>query len=107
MTTKRWVPGALIPSNFETIALANGTSVAVGLNSTSRQCDAFHISVETNDVRYRFDSTAPTATTGILVQKDTDFWFKGLRQSDLANLKFISSTGTGLIQVMAYKYLGT
>ena len=100
MTTKRTLPGALFPSTFETISSANST--AIGLNTTARLCDVLHISVETADARYRADGTDPALTTGVLLQKDADYWFYGHERG--TGLKFIRSTGTCKISVMGYTY---
>ena len=70
MPPKRRAWAAMTPLALQTITCSNSTAQAV--NSTTRGADVLHFSIETNDVRYRMDGTAPTLTTGVLIQKDTD-----------------------------------
>lgn len=102
---KRIALAGLIPTAYQTITLSNST--AVGLNSTVRTAGAQVIwfSVETNDVRFRCDSTAPTLTTGVLLQSDDDYMFNGV-SGTVTNWKFQRSTGTAKICLQAFKYDG-
>lgn len=103
MANKRTVPGNLVPVAFQTMSLSNSTAIAI--NSTVRASSrCLHISVETNDVRYRSDATLPTLTTGILLEKDMSYWFEGYNGT--ANFRFQRSTGTSKVSVMGYKYIG-
>ena len=86
---------------FQTITLSNST--ASGLNSTCSPGHWFHVSVETNSVRYRDDGTSPALTTGVLLATG-DHWLPDVYG---ANLKFQRSTGTCKLSVMAYKYRGS
>jgi len=97
---KRNIGAQLISAGFQTITLSNST--ASGLNSTTSVGDWFHLSVETNSVRYRDDGTNPALTTGVLLLAG-DHW---LPDVDGANLKFQRSTGTCKLSVQAYKYKG-
>lgn len=101
MANRRTRPAGLVAVEFETISLTNST--AVGFNSTSKYGCVFHLSVETNDVRYRADGTDPALTTGVLLQKDADYWWY---DPDPSDLKFQRSTGSASVAVMAYKYAG-
>lgn len=103
MATPRWVKGALIPSTFEVISLANSTSLAP--STTTRGADVLHVSVETQNARYRADTTAPTLNTGVLLQKDNDYWFEGYTGN--ANMKFQRTTGTCTLNVQAFTHVGT
>lgn len=103
MATPRWVKGALIPDSFQAISLANST--ALGLNTTAIQADVLHISVETQDVRYRADGTDPTINTGVLLQADGDYWMEGFTGS--SDFMFQRSTGTCLLNIAGYKHKGT
>ena len=83
---------------YQTISLSNST--AVGLNSTCAKARHVLFSVETNDVRLRLDSTAPTKTTGILYQADATHTLDGY---DLTHLKFQRSTGACKVSLAAFK----
>ena len=97
---KRTIGAQLVSQGFQTISLSNSTASA--LNTTCSPGDWFHISVETNAVRYRDDGTAPALTTGVLLAVG-DHW---LPDVDGPNLKFQRQTGTCKLSVMAYKYKG-
>lgn len=99
-TSKKFTFGALFPKSFESLSSANST--AVGLNTTTRACDALHISVETQNLRYRMDGTDPTINTGVVLQKDDEHWLHGYNGT--ADLKFIRTTGTSNFNVMGYSY---
>ena len=58
---KRNTPAGMVTLGFQKIALANST--ALGLNTTCIQGKFFHLSVETNSVRFRSDGTAPITPT--------------------------------------------
>ena len=89
------------PLALQTISLSNSTAIAV--NSTTRGAHVLHISVETNDVRYRADGTAPALTTGVLLQKDVDYWF--INYDGTSQLKFQRSTGTAKVFIQPYQYV--
>lgn len=99
---RRNTPAGLIAVGFQVLSLANST--ALGLNTTCIQGRVFHLSVETNDCRYRSDATAPTLTTGVMLQSDQMTW---LFDVPATNLKFQRATGTSKVSIMAYKYPGT
>ena len=98
---RRSTPQGMAAAGFQVLSLANST--ALGLNTTCIVGKFFHISVETNSARYRFDGTAPTLTTGVLLATG-EHWLP----FDLigTNLKFQRSTGTAKVSVMSYKYKG-
>lgn len=83
---------------IQVMSLSNST--AVGLNTTCSKARSIIFSVETNDARVRFDSTAPALTTGVLFQSDDTYAIEGY---DLANIKFQRSTGTCKITLAAWK----
>ena len=91
---------ALTPLTLQTVSLTNSTAVAV--NSTTQGAHVLHLSVETNDVRYRSDGTDPALTTGVLLQKDLDYWF--LNYNGTSQFKFQRSTGSATIHVQPYQY---
>jgi hypothetical protein len=100
---KRTVPGNLVPVAFQSMSLSNSTAVAVS-SAIRASSHCLHISVETNDVRYRSDATLPTLTTGILLEKDASYWFNGYNGT--ANMRFQRSTGTSKVSIMGYSYVG-
>lgn len=78
-----------VPASFEQIT-ANSTSQSI--TSTGQAARVLFITVETQDVRMRFDSTAPTINTGILIKKDLNpFIYEGYNG---AALKFVSLSAT-------------
>ena len=100
MSYKRTILAGLVPVGFQTMTLANSTAVAI--NSTCRGANVLDISVETNDVRYRADTTAPTLSTGVLLQADVTYRFEGYNGTSL--FRFQRSTGSATVQIMAYKH---
>lgn len=91
---------ALEPLAIQTISLANST--AIGVNSTTQGAHVIHFSVETNDIRYRSDGTDPALTTGVLLQKDLDYWF--LNYNGTSQLAFQRSTGSAKVTIQPYRY---
>lgn len=96
--------GLLNAVAFQTMSLSNSTAVAVNSTVRAARPDVLHISVETNDVRYRADGTNPTLTTGVLLQSDADHWFPGYDRTSV--FKFQRSTGTSKVSIMAYRRKG-
>ena len=98
---KRNIPAGMVACGFQTLSLSNST--ASGLNTTCIVGKFFHLSVETNDCRYRADGTSPALTTGVLLKKDLEHWLMDIPGS---TLKFQRATGTTKISIMSYKYKG-
>lgn len=96
---RAWTPAN--PLALQTISLTDSTAIAV--NSTTQTAHLLHLSVETNDVRYRCDGTAPALTTGVLLQKDMDYWF--INYDGTSQLKFQRSTGNATVYVQPYQYV--
>lgn len=97
--------GLQVPVGFQTSSLSNST--AVGVTSTVRELlpSRLVISVETNNVRFRDDGTAPTLTTGVLLlTTNSPYVFDGYNRTSA--LKFQRSTGTAKISIAAYKNKG-
>ena len=100
MTASRKGWADLTPLALQVITCSNSTAQAV--NSTTRGAKVLHLSVETNDVRYRMDAD-PTITTGVLYQKDFDYWM--LNYNGTSKLKFQRAAGgTAKISIQPYKY---
>lgn len=97
----RTIPRVMASAGFETISLANST--AIGLNSTTQAGSVFHVSVETQAVRYRADGTDPTVNTGVLLATGSH-WLENVTASELS---FQRNTGTCVLSVQAFKYKGT
>jgi hypothetical protein len=98
---QRIVPAGLIPTSFQVSTLSNSTAVAV--NSTVRAVsNVLLISVETNNARFRCDSTAPTLTTGVLMlATNSPYLFEGYTGS--ANWKFQRSTGSCKLSIQGFR----
>ena len=99
MTVHRRGVSQLTPLALQVLTLANST--ALGPNSTTMTADALHFSVETNHVRLRVDA-APTLSTGVILQKDYDYWDWGYNGTSL--FKFQRTTGTAKVSIQPYKY---
>jgi hypothetical protein len=96
----RNTPIGLAAIGFQVISQTNST--AQGLNSTCIVGKVFHVSVETQDARYRADATAPTTNTGVVLQSDQAHWLLDIQAT---NLKFFRAAGgTSKISIMAYGY---
>jgi len=94
-------PVGMVNAGFETISLSDSTALA--LNTTTALGKVFCLSVETNDIRWRADSTSPTVNTGVVFKKDTHHWIYDIAGSQLT---FQRSTGTAAVSVQAWKYKG-
>ncbi len=103
MASPRVFPGLLVPVAFQTISLSNSTAVAINSTVRGALASVLHISVETNNARYRADGTNPALTTGVLLETGS-YWFYGYNRT--SQLKFQRATGTSKISIMAYKNKG-
>lgn len=97
-------PGLLTPVAFQTASLSNSTAVAVNSTIRTGLATVLHVSVETNSVRYRCDSTAPTVNTGVLLATG-DHWLLGYNRT--SKFKFQRSTGTCKLSIMAFRPIKT
>lgn len=82
-------------------------STGSSLNSTTRAAagGVLRISVETADARFRSDGTAPTGTTGVLIQKDTAYEFYGYNGT--SDLQFAGDAGgASVLNVERYSHPG-
>ena len=111
MPAKRFGLAGLIPKTFQTISLTNST--AVGFNGTARtaigESNICDVSVETDDVRYRWDSTAAAPATGVLMQKDMLYRWDGFDggKATLSSLTFVADGGsTALLSFQFYTLPG-
>jgi hypothetical protein len=107
MAPNRVALAGLIPVGFQTMSLANSTAIAI--NSTCKNASALFISVETNNCRFRDDGTAPTLTTGVLLEIGEYFLegFTNAHNSTTAVFaRFQRSTGTSKVSFMAYRIAG-
>jgi len=101
MGKRRIALGGLISAGFQQMAV---NSTASSLNSTIRaNAHVLDISVSTDEVRYRSDSTAPTVNTGVILQVDTTYRFEGFNGTSA--LKFIKAQSTAaVIDVQGWKH---
>lgn len=94
---RRNTPAGLIYQGFQRIAT---NSTATGLNTTCAQGQAFLLSVETQSVRLRFDSTSPTANTGVLLTAaNSPYWFEGVKGS---TLKIARAAAGAIVNVQSW-----
>lgn len=99
---KRNIPAGLVAVGFQTISQTNST--AQGLNTTCSAGKLFHVSIETQNARYRADGTNPATTTGVLLLTTNSPY---LLEAEPSKLKFFRAAGgTSKISIMAYKFRG-
>jgi hypothetical protein len=107
MAIERVGVAGMTPVGFQTMSLANSTAIAI--NSTCKLASILHISVETQSCRYRDDNTAPTLTTGVLLDVG-EHWILGydgsVNSTGTVKFKFQRSTGTSKVSLMAYRQPG-
>jgi len=94
----------LIPTAFGRHVL---NSTAISLNSTVLAATGsfLRISVETDNARFRDDGTAPTGTTGVVLQSGAVFEMDGFNGT--SKLQFVGDAGGGaVLNVARYRYTG-
>lgn len=95
--SRRNTPAGLIYQGFQRIAT---NSTATGLNSTVAAGQTFLISVEAQSVRLRFDSTSPTANTGILLlAANSPHWLDGVKGS---TVKIARAAAGAIVNVQSW-----
>lgn len=93
----RNTPTGLIYQGFQRIAT---NSTATGLNSTVAAGQSFLLSVEAQSIRLRFDSTSPTANTGILIiAANSPIWLEGIKGS---TLKIARAAAGAIVNVQSW-----
>lgn len=80
------------------LTIPGGGKALVGGSDTPSDVNAALIQATTQDVRWRDDGTAPTATVGMLLKADSDMWYEG----DLNRLRFIEVAVGGVLNVSYY-----
>lgn len=92
-------PNALAPLGYQQITagtLASATSLTVPSGATIAIAQ-----VETANVRWRDDGTAPTATVGMILTPSTQIVFSGA--VELAAAQFILQAGSPILDISYYK----
>lgn len=103
MSNSRYIPAGLIALGTQKISLS-GTAV-YSLNTTCDGADVVWMSVETANVRARFDGTSPGASTGVLFTSGIGpYW---LELSAPSSFKITAASGSPVAQIAAFKYAGT
>lgn len=97
----RTIPAGLIALGTQKISLS-GTAVYT-LNSTCDGADAVIMSVETANVRARWDNVAPAASTGILLEYGMGPY---IIEANTATFKITAASGSPVVNVAAFKYAG-
>jgi hypothetical protein len=103
MSNSRYIPAGLIALGTQKISLS-GTAVYT-LNSTCDGADVVIMSVETANVRARFDGTNPAASTGVLYTAALAPY--RLELAAASSFKITAVSGSPVAQVAAFKYAGT
>jgi hypothetical protein len=100
----RRIPPGLVFVGHQQMTLDDST--AVSLTSTIRASvpSALLFSVETNNVRLGWNSTTPTLNTGVVFVKDNEYFLENYSLDE--NMKFQRTTGTAVIQALAFKRAG-
>ena len=86
--------GNLKPLGYQALAVS---SAAVSLTIPA-QSRIVYLYVETNDIRWRDDGTAPTATVGSPLKADTDLIY----DSDLTKVRFIAQGADATVHCHYY-----
>jgi hypothetical protein len=86
--------GVLIPLGYQQITLAGVSNLTPPTGATQAV-----ISVSAAPVRYRDDSTAPTATLGVPVLAGATITYSG----GLAVIRFIPQSGTPVLDIAYYR----
>ena len=98
--SNRTIPAGLIALGTQKISLSGTTTYT--LNSTCDGADVVYMSVETANVRARFDGTNPAATTGVLFTSTGGPYH--LELASPANLKLTAESGSPVVQFAAFRY---
>lgn len=80
------------------------SSTAEGIHSTAlaeSSLNEIMLSVETNSIRFRVDSVAPTSSEGHLVSVGDFVTITGI--NDCRNFKFISTTGSAVVKLTYFR----
>ena len=94
----RETPAGLKHAGFQRIVT---NSTATGLNTTCALAQALWLSVETQSIRVRFDSTVPTANTGILFTAANSPYF--MESVNGSILKISRAAAGAIVNVEALK----
>jgi hypothetical protein len=94
-------PTSLIPLGFCQLTLSGATLLTACSGGIPDGAVVAMITVETQNVRWRDDGTAPTSSVGMLVLTGTTFTYQG----NLGRIDFIPATGSPVLDISFYKYL--
>lgn len=96
-------PAPIIPAGYcQLTPLASATllsSCAIGIPAGA---EVALIVVSTANIRYRDDGTAPTASVGAPVLQGQNISYQG----DLRKIQFIAQSGSPVLDIVFYKYVG-
>ena len=95
MTT---VPGHLIPLGYQQITSLSGSTALTVPDKASLAV----IQPESQNVRYRDDGVAPTASTGMKIVANDLLFYTG----DFSAIRFIEETGSAKLNVTYYRNNG-
>ena len=100
--SSRVIMAGLIALGTQKISLT-GTAVS-GLNSTCDGAEVVMMSVETANVRARFDGTNPAASTGVLFVAGQGPFYIELAAP--TSFKVTAATGSPVVNMAAFRYAG-
>lgn len=89
------VDGFLEPAGYQQVTSLN----TVKSLTVPADADVALIQAEDQNVRWRDDTTDPTATIGVQLQAGSDFWYTG----DLSAIEFIEETASAKLNVSYYR----
>ncbi|HEY7294248.1 MAG TPA: hypothetical protein VH916_04360 [Dehalococcoidia bacterium] len=97
-----FVGAHLVPMGYQQIGagtLASATPLTVPSDSAGRAASYAFIQVDTANVRWRDDGTAPTASVGVQLASAGSFWYAGT----LSAIQFIAVSGSPVLNVSYYR----
>jgi hypothetical protein len=86
-------------SSFSSVTVTNAVAVSVTVSSPA--VTSALLTVETADIRVRFDGTAPTTAIGHLVAAGSSLTISG--RANLTQLKMIATSTTATVRVTQFR----
>ncbi len=80
-------------------SLSGSTALTIAIDENARNAGRAIISPETQNVRWRDDGTAPTASVGYLLAAGSELVYEG----SLDKLRFIEVTASAKLNICYYK----
>ncbi len=90
-------PFHLRPSSFETLAPTSGAAIGFSAAKLTTSVAGVFCTLETGQLRFRMDGTAPTTSVGHLLEVGQSFTI--YNRAALTNIQFIATSTTAALQV--------